>query len=534
MREKQGKIEYNLNDMEPVYPVPVLNLPGIEETECYKPKDGSPYIVFLCQGTRWTSERACPKCGSINLRHLGYTPERRLVHDVNCGVTQVDIFLKVDRYHCQDCDKTFVRPFPAIRDDQQMTERLYDQIRREAFRLPFVEVGAMYGYSDTTIANIFDEYAEELEAKRGVITAPRVLGIDEKHIVHAMRGIFVNVETGQLLEMTANNKKRDIIDTIMAMDGNNVNIEIVTMDMANHYKSYIEEVLPYAMIVVDKYHVYQDLYQKIRKTKTALIEYTAQQIKQEVDRTKREHLENVRNLVAKDSYLFKYSMANLAQKPERLAAMAELCRTFPEFNHLRLLKEGFECIYACGERSDAEAVYASWCDLVPPVGVKKIEAWEAKYHVPAELYAEFRSFKNAMTSWNNEVFNYFNENCGFTNAAAEGTNSLIQSMNSAGSGYSFKRLRAKALFWHMAAPRAAYSFDKKSIKKERKVKKPSNPRPSGGIAFVNPTKFLDQYETYFEEAEMIVTTQECKEYKPVSVLDYYEKARKFNPEGFID
>ena len=33
---------------------------------------------------------------------------------------------------------------------------------------------------------------------------------------------------------------------------------------------------------------------------------------------------------------------------------------------------------------------------------------------------------------------------------------------------------------------------------------------------------------------MIVTTQECKEYKPVSVLDYYEKARKFNPEGFID
>lgn len=61
-------------------------------------------------------------------------------------------------------------------------------------------------YTSTTIANIFDEYAAELESKRAKVVAPRILGIDEKHIVHNMRGVFVDIETGTLLEMTVGNR----------------------------------------------------------------------------------------------------------------------------------------------------------------------------------------------------------------------------------------------------------------------------------------------------------------------------------------
>ena len=75
-----------------------------------------------------------------------------------------------------------------------MTIRLRDVIRREAFVGTFKDVALKYGYSEPTIATIFDEYTAELDARRDKAVAPKVLGIDEKHIVHAARGVFVNIE----------------------------------------------------------------------------------------------------------------------------------------------------------------------------------------------------------------------------------------------------------------------------------------------------------------------------------------------------
>ena len=112
-----------------------------------------------------------------------------------------------------------------------MTYRLYDQIRRDSFVRTFAEVATAYGFSEPTIATIFDEYASELEEQGRSIIAPRILGIDEKHIVHAMRGVFVDIESGVLLEIKKSNKKADILGAIEAMIDYDKNIQIVTMDI---------------------------------------------------------------------------------------------------------------------------------------------------------------------------------------------------------------------------------------------------------------------------------------------------------------
>ena len=533
MREDLQEIAYDYSQMHKIHPVPSLNLPNIVELECLEPNDGSDYRVFICFGTKPWRYRACRKCGSVNIRSLGDTPSPRLIHDVSCGVTQVDIVLRVDRYQCYDCGESFSRQFEGIIENRQMTERLYKQIKRDSFRYSFTDVASQYGYSDTTVANIFDEYAKELESERGPIVAPYALGIDEKHIVHKMRAVFVDIENGGLLELRPDNKRSDIMGTIESMVDYDKNIKIVTMDMANGYKAYVEECLPYAKIIVDKYHVYQDLYQKITKTRTKILEYIGTQIAAEPDEDRKKHLRDVRDLAINNNYLFKFSMEKLGQKQTRVAAMADLCQTFPEFNHLRLLKEGFEKIYDCDKRSDAEAEFDSWIPLVPPSGANQIVAWEAKYGVKAELFKEFRVFYNAMKKWHKEVFNFFDEtetNRRYTNAAAEGTNHLIQNMNSLGNGYSFERLRARALFWHKAAQRSWYSFDKQSVPKTR-LKGSDNTHRTG---FLTPGAFNLEYETYYEETEVLTEHKEDTVYNPTSVLAYYRAARKTNPEGFID
>lgn len=454
--EREVKIE--LADMEEVLPIPCLNLLGIQEEKCLKPKDGGDYRVFLCKPAHRHTQ-SCPHCNNLTLSIHGYLSNRRLVHDVNVGVEMVDLLVQVPRYRCEKCGNTFTHVFESIVEKRQMTYRLYEQIKRDSFVRPFSDVSRDFGYSAPTIASIFDEYAAELEPRRGPVVAPRVLGIDEKHIVHAMRGVLVNIEDGTLLEMTAANKRADIIGAIESLVDYDKNIELVTMDMSQGYRSHVQECLPYAKIIVDKYHVYQDLAGKVRKTRTKLIEYLKEQIQKITLPEEKAHKQEVLNIAAANPYLFKFGQERLAEKESRLTAMADVCRTFPEFNHLRLLKEGFELIYACETRKEAETTFEEWRKLVPPRGSKQADIWGKKFNVPPELYSEFRTLERTIISWRNEIFTYFEPGCRVTNAATEGLNNLIERFNRMGNGYSFERLRAKALFWHLAAPRTRYSIE---------------------------------------------------------------------------
>lgn len=454
--------DFDMDDLRRVTPIPSLNLPDITEKACYEPRNRAPYMVYLCEAAKRYNGH-CLLCGSDDHQIHCTLPENRLVHDVNIGNTQIDIYLKVRRHRCNTCGGTFVEPFPSVVESRQMTRRLYEQICSQSFRHSFADVAASSGFSATTIASIFDDYAEELEANRGPVVAPRVLGIDEKHIVHAMRGVFVDIESGRLLEMTEANKESDIVDTITNMVGYDRNIEVVTMDMSNGYRSYIETCLPYAKIVVDRYHVMQALGLRVKRTKAILSEYLSKQVAGIADPIERARKERALKAFAGTAYLFKYNHKNLPGS--NIKIMAEVCDTFPEVNHLRLLKEGFERVYECSSRSAAESVYAEWKRLVPGKGSKQVEAWSGKYGMNAELFAEFRSFSNTVHHWHEYIFNYFDEECWVTNAATEGLNRLVDNLNRLGNGYSFRRLRARALFCHEAAPIMRYTA--KTLKSRR-------------------------------------------------------------------
>ncbi len=458
MKKGITKLVYDASDLVEVKPTPDINLPDIVATKCMQPKDGSPYLVFYCKPKdRYTD--GCLVCGSINLVKHGTVVNPRIIHDVTVGNNRVDLILSVPRYKCNDCNAVFRTPFDSIVSNRQITVRLYEQLRRDTFSRPFTQIADTTGYTESQIRNIFDEYAAELENARGEIIAPRILGIDEKHIAHAARGVFVDIENGRLLEMTENNKKATVLSTIENMKDYDKNIKIVTTDMAGGYRSCVYECLPNAKLVVDKYHIYQDLYRKVTSSKTAIMAATAKQIDDETDLTKQAHLRSVRNLIAHNGYLFKFGKKKLAEKSSRMAIMADACNTFPEFNHLRLLKQGFERIYEDdNSRFDAEVFYEDWQLLVPPSGVKKVADWEKKYGVKAELFEAFKSFRATTKNWHEEIFNYFDPGCQVTNAATEGVNSMIQRINDEGTGYGFKRLRAKSLYRSNAGQRVTYQI----------------------------------------------------------------------------
>ena len=460
---EERTVRLNINDLVETK-CPVLNISELEETGAWKLPDADDYLVVDC-GPKWQM-RNCPVCGKSGyLSRNGHTEHPRLVHDINAGLVQVDLRVTVPKYKCSNCSSVFSHEFESIMSGRQFTRRLYEQIKVDSFYDTFSDVAVKYGIADTTVADIFDEYLEELEAKRERPKVGSWLAIDEKHVNHKMRGIFVDGDTGILLDMTENNNADTVRDTIMSFDGYE-NISFVTTDMANGYRSVLEEIFGSDVkIIVDKWHVLHDLYQKVATCRTAITDYITKKIAAEPDPQIKAREEEVKKLLGDNKYLFKFGQKKLQEVPERLQIMAEVCAAFPEFNHLRLIKEGLERIYECRDREAAEARFEEWLRLIPPSGKNQIIAWESEYGVPAYLFEEMRSLKNTIdTRWRVEVFNYFDVDGFKTNAIAEATNSFIERILI--NGYSFRRLRGRALFWHTAGARKRYVLDVRQ-KKER-------------------------------------------------------------------
>lgn len=480
-------VRFTKDQLVPVSRVPSLNLYDLHETAAYKLPDSDDYLLVECEPD--APARRCPICKCKGfVRKNGYTTYPRLVHDVNIGLTQVDLLVKVPKYSCSKCYGTFNHEFESIVPNRQFTKRLFQQVKVDSFYNEFTAVAAKFGIANTTVADIFDIYTEELAAKHKYKEIGKWLAIDEKHVEHQMRGVFVDGETGDLLEISPDNSPETVKKTIMSIPGYE-HVTHVTMDMANGYKAVVEDVYGIdAKIIVDKWHVLHDLSTKITKCRTAIIEYLNSQIDKIEDETEREHFKAIKKLATDNGYLFKFGEEKLNEKPSRIQLLAEVCAAFPEFNHLRLLKEGFELIYKQPDRASAEKVFKRWCELVPPTGKHKVEDWEHRYGVQAELYAELHALKNTMsTRWHDEIFNYFDEDGRKTNAIAEATNSFIERVVI--NGYSFNRMRARALYWYDADPRTRYVLESR---KQLDTSRTSFFNPNSPSSF----EYVDVYGIY--------------------------------------
>ena len=206
----------------------------------------------------------------------------------------------------------------------------------------------------------------------------------------------------------------------------------------------------------------------------------------------------VQNLAQTNTYLFKFNAKNLAKSERRISAMANICPTFPEFNHLRLIKERFDRIYTAPDRRTAEAYCKEWAELIPPSGCRQIEAWKKRFKVEPELFDDLRSAKNTLTrKWHEEIFNYFEPNRRFTNAVTEGLNRMVEDMSRMGNGYSFERLRARALYSDKVAALVVYTMQTESVPVAEEPSYNEPPHAMGYMSFLSFSKPKVHWETVY-------------------------------------
>lgn len=383
----------------------ILNLPGLEVAPggAVESEDG----ITITVSHRPTGRPGCPHCGSVAIAPNG--TRATTYADTPMRGKPVVVQWQRQRFKCREaaCGKTCTDTHDGLHDDFLMTSRLYNWVGPRCLTHTFAAVALDVGLDERTVRRVFEHWSDSRLNQLDFAT-PKWLGVDEVHLLHAMRGVLTNIDQRALIDLLPNRNQETMARRIQLMP-NRDRVEVMAMDMWAPYRRVAANLLPQATVVVDKWHVtkYADLgMEKIRKSHKAGL--TAQ----------------MRRRLVKDRFLLLKRGHNL--KPEQRMIMQTWTHHFPDLAAAYEAKEAFYDIYESPDRLTAEI---------------RFDAWESSL-TPAMRVA-FKELLSATRNWREPIFNYFDHRV--TNAYTEAINGLIKITNRNGRGYSFPVLRARML-----------------------------------------------------------------------------------------
>ena len=188
-------------------------------------------------------------------------------------------------------------------------------------------------------------------------------------------------------------------------------IEEVSMDMWSGYRSAVQHKLPHAQIVVDRFHVAQNLNRVVTKARRDIQRDASDETKQTLKGSRWVLLKNQANL-----------------SDDEMAKLELLYQTSPDLKQLHLLKEAFRDIFEDNQSRD--------------LALTALDAWIEKVRT-AKLKA-LNPFLNTLDNWYHFILNYFNQRT--SQGFVEGMNNKIKLIMRRGFGYrNFNRFSIRIL-----------------------------------------------------------------------------------------
>ena len=205
----------------------------------------------------------CPDCGgrvyaqSLDTYDLKDMP-------VFCGITQT-VRAEIHRYQCKSCEKVFTEDLGILRHPgTRITERAAMWLKGLLqFHIPISSISRFTGIRWNTICRIHKEYMEgKLEQRSAELREkkykPKYLAVDEFaiHKGHTYATCVMDLEEGDVLWVGKGRSKDDFRKFFEEYDLSLLSeVKAVAMDMNASYHILVEENLPHAKIVYDRYHM---------------------------------------------------------------------------------------------------------------------------------------------------------------------------------------------------------------------------------------------------------------------------------------
>ncbi len=403
-------------------PVNILNLAGLDVVD-FKETDSEYHV----RATPKAISRLCPHCGRSH-DTVVHAKRTLVIRDIPSHGKAVVIHLDVSRLKCKPCKQTFTASVPEVDTGREMTERLAKWIGRQSIEYTYAEIAKQVKVDEKTVRNIFDEYVAVL-AKGYQRETPIWLGIDEIKLKR-FRAIFTNLHGRSLIDMLPN-RYVSTVTAFLASLPDNKRITHVAIDMWAGYRRAVQEALPNAKIVVDKFHV-------LMKANMAF-EAVRRKIARESSNGAGRGLKRAHNL---------FDMRAKDLTDEQYLTVSGWLNTFPLLAAAYDLKERLYAIYDVTTPEEAWGEYLHW-----------------ESTIPNELVKPYRVVKTAFRNWRPYILNYFDDQR-VTNAFTESFNAKVRAVYRNGRGYTFERLRAKVLYTDRFQKRVAMQ-EKVRVRKQK-------------------------------------------------------------------
>lgn len=357
----------------------------------------------------------CPRCGTES-RQL-HQNHYHNIQDLPWNKKPVYLRVNARQFRCKQCGKPFTEVLDFTPSRRGYTKRFAVDILHQVLGSNILAVSQRTGISEYRIQHILEDAGKVLKQMKP--KGLRILGIDEISWVKGGKyycGVLVNLETHEAIGLVKS-RKQDEMRPVFEGWGEEIlqGIKLVSIDLWRPYKTLVEELMPNAEIVADRFHVMKRVNEQLDTQRKR--EYQkAKKIQNKAERKR--VIEGLKN----SKYVLLKNQDDLTES--QLEKLEEVKSVSPILAEMHELKEEFRTIF---EQS------RNWSE-----GTLKLLDW---------LYSAKDTFSDAcktIVNWFGEVTTYFE--CHVTNGCVEGINNKLKLIKHAAYGFrNFGNFETRAL-----------------------------------------------------------------------------------------
>ena len=351
----------------------------------------------------------CSKCGQLSF--ISWGSWEMEVQDLKMSGKRVYLHFRKHRVKCSCDDKAYVEKLGFVEQYEVVTKRLEDEIYNLCKMTTVSAVIKMYNLDWGTVKRIDKKKILAKITKEWTFENLYRISIDEyAYSKHKCITVISNLDTRRTIYVIEGRKKEDLDRFFEIVLGSQrcKRIETVTIDLCSPYRSSVEEYLPNATLVFDKFHLMRLLHEQVEI----------------VRRQEQEKLEQEGKLILKNSkWLILKGQEKLRE--EQRQRLHELLKQNENLSKSYLLKEEFREFYRL-DFSNIENPADIMC-----MAYNYLSGWIEK--VKESGIEPLIKFTKTLERWQNGVLAYFVQKV--TSALSEGLNNKISRIQKRAYGY---------------------------------------------------------------------------------------------------
>jgi len=336
----------------------------------------------------------CSGCGKVHAQGYHSTKEV-IVRDLSLGKRRTYLHVLKRMCRCVEDDNIHVEEIDWLKLWSRVTKRYGEEVYRLTSITTNKEAGWFLGMDDEVVYRIDRDILEEKAAEKlDPIPSALNISVDEVSYLKYHRYLTNVIDTDRKLVIwNAKGRKAEVLDRYYKGVGqvSCEKIESVALDGARTYISSTGRHAVNALIVYDKFHVFQ----KLNNTVDAVRKDELQKAKKNGDD------QTVELTNCRQRFILLKNKSKLTEKQDQ--HLKTLCQINEPIYKAMLLKEDFLQVYAQENIEQAEAHLKNWIEQAAASSLKAFQALAVSFSDKAQYILNW--FKKRISSAISEGFN---------------------------------------------------------------------------------------------------------------------------------